>query len=148
MLAGDYLVYKFPTWAWSDASSPSKRVTHLPPGKQFLVTRGVPCSRRLGEGFAGEAGEVDRVVKDELKKPVDAEDEDEGWLQTGPSASGVKTKSTPGDVRTLGEGGEQEQEEEEEEIPDLEDEEDEEAIIRETKDDKKKFVYPLIIQQY
>ncbi|KAL8762856.1 MAG: hypothetical protein Q9194_007470, partial [Teloschistes cf. exilis] len=40
LLAGDYLVYKFPTWSWSDASPPNKRVAYLPPGKQYLVTRG------------------------------------------------------------------------------------------------------------
>ena len=105
---------------------------------------------------------MERVVKDELGKSVEGDTsdgkergqgeegtgvEDDGWLQTGPSASGVKVKSTSADVRTLGEGGEQEAEqEEEEEIPDLEDEEDEEAIIRETKvEDKNKYARPLTI---
>jgi hypothetical protein len=36
--AGDYLVYKFPTWSWADASPVSKRLSYLPAGKQFLVT--------------------------------------------------------------------------------------------------------------
>ena len=40
--AGDYLVFKFPTWAWADADPESRRVGYLPPGKQFLVTRNVP----------------------------------------------------------------------------------------------------------
>ncbi|RMZ81646.1 hypothetical protein DV737_g2384, partial [Chaetothyriales sp. CBS 132003] len=45
LLAGDYLVYKFPSWSWSDASSAARRVNYLPEGKQFLVTRGVPPLR-------------------------------------------------------------------------------------------------------
>src|SRR5258708_25627680 len=48
LAAGDYLVYKFPSWSWSDAAHPSRRVTYLPDAKQFLVSRGVPWRRRLG----------------------------------------------------------------------------------------------------
>jgi hypothetical protein len=66
VLAGDYLVYKFPTWSWGDASSPAKRVSYLPAGKQFLVTRGVPCHRRLNDNFAGDAGLEDEIVRDYL----------------------------------------------------------------------------------
>ncbi|KAI8871705.1 hypothetical protein GQ42DRAFT_161845 [Ramicandelaber brevisporus] len=40
--AGDYLVFKCPTWAW-ESGSPSKRRDYLPADKQFLVTRNVPC---------------------------------------------------------------------------------------------------------
>lgn len=43
--AGDYLVYKFPTWSWS-AASPSKRRDFLPEDKQFLVTQHVPSHAR------------------------------------------------------------------------------------------------------
>ncbi|KAA6411224.1 MAG: autophagy 3 [Lasallia pustulata] len=66
LLAGDYLVYKFPTWSWSSASSPARRVSYLPAEKQFLVTRGVPCHRRLDDNFAmfGDAGAEEAVVKD------------------------------------------------------------------------------------
>ena len=62
--AGDYLVYKFPTWSWADASPESKRASYLPAGKQFLVTRGVPCHRRLDENFAGDAGQDETMVGD------------------------------------------------------------------------------------
>ncbi|KAG8525666.1 E2-like enzyme [Bacidia gigantensis] len=140
VLAGDYLVYKFPTWSWSPASSPSKRVAHLPEGKQFLVTRGVPCARRLGEGFAGEAGETDRIIRDEMGKGSADGDEgkdEEGWLETGGAGTaGAGKKGSVGDVRTLGESGEvgpKEEEEEEEEIPDMEDaSDDEDAIIKDS----------------
>ncbi|KAL8853663.1 MAG: hypothetical protein Q9221_001474 [Calogaya cf. arnoldii] len=135
--AGDYLVYKFPTWAWSDASPPSKRVSYLPAGKQYLVTRGVPCHRRLDDNFAGDAGQDEAMVQDELGKGKGGGDtaggDDDGWLRTG--GMGASQEARMRDVRTLGETGEvQVGEEEEEEIPDMEDEEDdEEAIIRDPK---------------
>ncbi|KKK23333.1 hypothetical protein P175DRAFT_0524149 [Aspergillus ochraceoroseus IBT 24754] len=130
VLAGDYLVYKFPSWSWADAATPAKRVSYLPPGKQFLVTRGVPCHRRLNENFAGDANLDDEIVRDMLSGAAD----DDGWLRTG--GGGERHESRIGDVRTVDEAGnlaerEEEEEEEEEEIPDMEDDDDDEAIIRE-----------------
>ncbi|KAI9291910.1 hypothetical protein K502DRAFT_320575 [Neoconidiobolus thromboides FSU 785] len=46
--AGDYLVFKFPTWQW-EAGEESKRREYLPADKQFLITRNVPCLRRAGD---------------------------------------------------------------------------------------------------
>jgi ubiquitin-like-conjugating enzyme ATG3 len=131
--AGDFLVYKFPTWSWSDASDPSKRVAYLPAGKQFLVTRGVPCHRRLAQHFADNAGAEDQLIKDMLGNDEvggTGGDEDDGWLRTGGMASSREVKA--GDVRTLDESGKiGDIEDEEDEIPDMEDEEDDdEAIIR------------------
>jgi len=53
--AGDELVYKCPTWSW-EGGDPSKRKKHLPPDKQFLVTRRVPCRMRASnlENVVGE----------------------------------------------------------------------------------------------
>lgn len=134
MLAGDFLCFKFPSWTWSDASHPSKRASYLPDGKQFLVTRGVPCHRRLDDDFAGSGAET--VVQD-------AEGGD-GWLQTGGNpreAEGKvneeRDKANIEDVRTLDGSGNvgEKTDDDEEEIPDMEDEDDdEEAIIRETKE--------------
>jgi len=131
VLAGDFLVYKFPSWSWSDASHPSKRVSYLPDGKQFLVTRGVPCHRRLDDNFAGAAGTVDTIVKDGLEGSSD-DAESDGWLRTG---GGPESKASVGSVHTLDASGNLgEREEEDEEIPDMEDEDDdEEAIIRDAK---------------
>ncbi|KAG7009592.1 autophagy-related protein 3 [Physcia stellaris] len=135
VLAGDYLVYKFPTWSWSDASSPQKRVSYLPAEKQFLITRGVPCHRRLDENFAGDAGQDEAMVRDGFAGGGEgAGGEDDGWLRTGGLDKSQEARMR--DVRTLGESGEVtgEREEEEEEIPDMEDEDDdEEAIIRDPK---------------
>lgn len=135
--AGDYLVYKFPTWSWADASPISKRVSYLPAGKQFLVTRGVPCHRRLDENFAGDAGQDETMVGDGEdfrsaggRSPGDDED---GWLRTGGLAASQEARAR--DVRTVDESGNMgEREEDEDEIPDMEDEEDDEqAIIRDPK---------------
>lgn len=134
VLAGDYLVYKFPTWSWSDASSPAKRVSYLPPGKQFLVTRGVPCHRRLNDNFAGDAGHDDEIVKDMLSGGGGGGDDgDDGWLRTGGGKDTTDREDRIRDVRTVDSAGNLgERDEEEEEIPDMEDDDDdEEAIIRE-----------------
>ncbi|RAL02099.1 ATG3/ATG10 family protein [Aspergillus ibericus CBS 121593] len=131
VLAGDYLVYKFPSWSWADAATPAKRVSYLPPGKQFLVTRGVPCHRRLNDNFAGDAGHDDEIVRDML---AGEDDNDDGWLRTGGGdEASAAAAARIGDVRTVDEAGNMgEEEQEEEEIPDMEDEDDdEEAIIRE-----------------
>ena len=92
------------------------------------MTRGVPCARRLGEGFAGS--EVDKIVEGgAVREGEEGNTEEEGWLSTG--GEGKSGGEAGGKVRTLGDGGEVGEEEEEEEIPDMEDEEDEEeAIIR------------------
>lgn len=132
LLAGDYLVYKFPSWSWSDASSPARRVAYLPPNKQFLITRGVPCRRRLDDDFAGGKGVADDLVRDGfLGGPEGEEGEDEGWLRTGGSSE-KEQEGLRGEVRTMSESGELDKATvEEEEIPDMEDEDDDsEAIIR------------------
>ena len=139
VLAGDYLVYKFPTWSWADASSSSKRVSFLPAGKQFLVTRGVPCHRRLNEDFAGDAGHEDEIVRDMLSSESaegPASNDEDGWLRTGGGRDLVADRDQQEarirDVRTVDESGNLGEQEDEEEIPDMEDDDDdEEAIIRE-----------------
>lgn len=138
--AGDFLVYKFPSWSWADAATPDKRVNYFPPGKQYLVTRGVPCKRRVKGGdaeFLG-GGEEEQIVRDMLAGPGEGEagGEDDGWLKAG--GGGRMSKSAElrmQDVRTVDDDGKMEEKaDEEEEIPDMEDEEDdEEAIIRDHK---------------
>jgi ubiquitin-like-conjugating enzyme ATG3 len=62
--AGDLLVYKCPTWRW-ESGDPALRRAYLPADKQFLVTRNVPCRRRvtaLEQNYQSE-------------QPVDGEDE-------------------------------------------------------------------------
>ena len=142
LAAGDYLVYKFPTWSWADADSESRRVSYLPPGKQFLVTRNVPCHRRLNDDFAGDAGHEEALVNDgdDFRGAGTSQgggDDDDGWLRTGGLASSQPLKAKQ--VRTVDEAGNAETGEvnDDDEIPDMEDEDDDEAIIRDAGADSK-----------
>jgi ubiquitin-like-conjugating enzyme ATG3 len=142
--AGEYLVSKFPTWSWGDADDASRRVAFLPDGKQYLVTRNVPCYRRLDDDFAGDAGREQAVVGDgEDFRDKDGgagagggksgDDDEDGWLRTGGLASSQPLKAMQ--IRTVDEAGNVDKGsvvEEEDEIPDMEDEEDDDAIIKDT----------------
>lgn len=121
-------------------------MSYLPNDKQFLVTRGVPCHRRLDDdSFAAGAGTDETVVKDGFDVPSagaepGADGEDDGWLRTG---GGKAEIAHTRDVRTLDGSGNvserDEHEQEEDEIPDMEDDdEDDEAIIRDPQQDGKK----------
>lgn len=141
--AGDYLVFKFPTWSWADADPASKRVSYLPPGKQFLVTRNVPCNRRLDADFAGDAGHEEALVNDGDDFKGEAGGDEDGWLRTGGLSSSqplkVKEIRTVDDAGNVGDG---QVVEDDDDIPDMEDEDDDEAIIRDAEGDSNRFVYP------
>ncbi|KAJ1801267.1 E2-like enzyme [Coemansia sp. RSA 2399] len=80
--AGDYLVFKCPTWTW-EKGNPSKRRDYLPADKQFLVTRNVPCLRRADQMTVGMDDELEPVGEDGWvsaytgHRGVGAQDEDE-----------------------------------------------------------------------
>ncbi|CDJ52929.1 autophagocytosis associated protein, putative [Eimeria brunetti] len=83
--AGDLLVFKFPTWQWEPAVG--KRVNSwLPPDKQFLVTRGVACHRRVRDIEASLNAEVIRAREDAegWVLPIDADPEEQ---QSEPAVS-------------------------------------------------------------
>jgi ubiquitin-like-conjugating enzyme ATG3 len=44
--AGDELVFRCPTWSWESGDA-KKHKAYLPPDKQYLVTRHVPCQTRV-----------------------------------------------------------------------------------------------------
>jgi ubiquitin-like-conjugating enzyme ATG3 len=46
LIAGEQLVHRCPTWSWSSSVSGHEQ-KHFPPDKQFLITRGVPCRKRV-----------------------------------------------------------------------------------------------------
>jgi ubiquitin-like-conjugating enzyme ATG3 len=132
LIAGDYLVYKFPSWSWSGASSASKRVTYLPEDKQFLVTRGVPCHQRLGDQAGNDIAELNDVLVN-----IAGEDGDEEWLSTGglPKSSEDKaSEDRSKEVKSVDDNGKlTDAIADEDEIPDMEDDDDDDAIIRDTK---------------
>jgi len=74
--AGDYLVRACPTWAWQ-AGEVAKARAYLPPGKQFLVTRSVPCFRRATE-LERSAGAEEALLTGD----------DAGWVATHGGGSG------------------------------------------------------------
>ncbi|CAK7265178.1 E2-like enzyme [Sporothrix epigloea] len=139
--AGDYLVYKFPTWSWADAAPISRRSANLPPGKQFLVTRNVPCHRRLDETFAGAGGSgLDDVVEGSgAGGKGNGDDDEDGWLRTG----GAQEAATPGTGNSKPtqaaihqQDDVEDENENDDDIPDMEEEDDDEAIIPEATDPK------------
>ena len=140
LAAGDYLVFKFPTWSWADAESDAKRVSYLPPGKQYLVTRNVPCNRRLDDDFAGDAGHEEVDVGDGDDFNSKAQTDDDGWLRTGglSSSQPLSTRDIR-DVRTIDNAGNlvDSVDEDEDDIPDMEDDDDDEAIIQDVDPNKR-----------
>ncbi|KAJ2806712.1 E2-like enzyme [Coemansia guatemalensis] len=80
--AGDYLVFKCPTWSW-EKGYPNKRREYLPADKQFLITRNVPCLRRAEQMVLGLDDEIEQDGEDGWvsayagHKGAGAQDEDE-----------------------------------------------------------------------
>ena len=114
--AGDYLVYKFPTWSWAPAH-PSKRASYLPDEKQYLVLKHAPCRTRLDDNFSSW-------------NPGDEEGWDGGMAAAGDDDDDDDDDAKPVErVQSVGDSGDVE-DESDDEIPDMDDEDDDEAIIR------------------
>lgn len=81
VLAGDYLVHRFPTWQWAPVTDESKRKSFLPDDKQFLVTRHVPSYVRAADyEFDDNDNDADFTDKDNDKDNVNDEEQ---WSLTG-----------------------------------------------------------------
>lgn len=109
--AGNYLVYRFPTWQWSPAEA-SKAKDFLPAKKQFLVTRHVPCYVRAadyeyndeeddddgkdGSGITEGSGKLKVSGAEVLSKEQDALDH-EGWAAPRSASSRPTPKVPPVD---------------------------------------------------
>ncbi|CAG9313731.1 unnamed protein product [Blepharisma stoltei] len=77
LIAGDQLVHRCPTWTWN-ASAPGYEQKHLPADKQFLITRGVPCRKRInaiGENEVEERETEDGWIVAEILGPREEPDE-------------------------------------------------------------------------
>lgn len=70
--AGDHLVHHCPTWQWVKGED-SKVKPYLPPDKQFLITRNVPCYKRVKQMDSHQ---------EEQEKVIEEEDQDGGWVDT------------------------------------------------------------------
>lgn len=86
--AGDYLVYKFPTWSWSSAP-PNKRRAFLPDDKQYLVTKHVPSRYRASTYESSDA-------------TMEALDEEpDGWTATTFANSNKSEESVDDKMKSL-----------------------------------------------
>ena len=82
VIAGDQLSYRCPTWSWEGGKENMRQKT-LPPDQQFLITRNVPCTKRIKDILSVSDGAVEKELED-------------GWVTTeGPSA---KTETVAKDL--------------------------------------------------
>ncbi|KAJ3228318.1 E2-like enzyme [Clydaea vesicula] len=70
--AGDFLVYKCPTWQWA-SGIPEKKRDYLPADKQYLITKNVPCLKRVTELDYDEKADIEEEGN---------ENNGEGWTLT------------------------------------------------------------------
>ncbi|CUM66082.1 uncharacterized protein PRCAT00003736001 [Priceomyces carsonii] len=69
--AGDYLVYKFPTWQWSGCPKNLQK-SFLPEDKQYLVTKHVPSYQRASN-YVGAKADDEEEEEEELE---------DGWVKS------------------------------------------------------------------
>ena len=80
--AGDHLVHHCPTWQWATGDT-GKVKNYLPKEKQFLVTRSVPCYRRIKQVLGNyDASTMEQIVDSEA-------DTEGGWVATHGTTGGV-----------------------------------------------------------
>jgi ubiquitin-like-conjugating enzyme ATG3 len=91
VMAGDELVFRCPTWSW-EAGDVKKTKSYLPPDKQYLVTRHVPCQTRVAsmeqqlDLQAGDDEESDWLVSHiitQVEKEGNVEDDFDILDETG-----------------------------------------------------------------
>ncbi|GAA5912740.1 hypothetical protein JCM8208_004057 [Rhodotorula glutinis] len=86
--AGDFLVYKFPVWQW-EGGDPTKARDFLPKDKQYLVSRNVPCLRRvsqLGQQGGGAGDEYAEMLMDFAGGEGEKGEEGDEWVATHTNA--------------------------------------------------------------
>ncbi|CAL8090154.1 unnamed protein product [Calicophoron daubneyi] len=117
--AGDFLVHHCPTWQWASGDKPPRN--YLPTDKQYLLTRNVPCYKRVYQ--------VDNH-NEEMEKVIDDDDLEGGWVDThhysasysGDSEKPAEMVLPPGpkktvdEARSLADGNDSDEDEEAEDM--------------------------------
>ncbi|KXS17138.1 hypothetical protein M427DRAFT_68569 [Gonapodya prolifera JEL478] len=102
--AGDFLVDKCPTWTWA-AGAEAKRKGYLPNDKQFLITRKVPCRKRVWEIESEYGNESERLVSVDsatVANPAGEEVDPDSWIET--HVGHVASHAAPVDAEIVDEG--------------------------------------------
>ncbi len=84
LAAGDHLVHHCPSWRWASGDKASAK-DYLPPDRQFLITRNVPCYKRCSQMMAaasGAAGRAEKLVEVGEGGGDGEGNPDEGWVDT------------------------------------------------------------------
>jgi len=92
--AGDLLVYKCPTWTW-ESGDPAKHVSYLPPDKQFLRTKNVPCLAR--------AKDIENKAPSNNQE-VSFEGDEDAWVATHNEGDDLKESIDDEDIPEISEG--------------------------------------------
>ncbi|PFH37232.1 putative autophagy-related protein 3 atg3 [Besnoitia besnoiti] len=111
--AGDLLTHKFPTWQWQGCGKAGKRPSSwLPADKQFLITRSVPCYRRVRDmdnalnsrvGHDAEGGWMLPLLGDEEAEGRDGDGGDAPDLAQ--SMQSLRIKPAGGEKEAAGHSG-------------------------------------------
>lgn len=105
--AGDELVFKCPTWSWGGVH-PKHAKRGLPPEKQYLITRNVPCSMRVES--LGQTYETEVETPTESGGSGENLDDGESWLvshiSAPPTSTAEQTNSLEDEFDVLGIDGE------------------------------------------
>jgi len=103
--AGDELVYRCPTWEWCGASSGGEtRKSYLPPDKQYLVTRNVPCRDRVAT-LEQQMG-ADSALQPMAKGGEDDDDDSDWMVSSMPNRNNAPSSSIEDEFDVLDEDGE------------------------------------------
>ena len=109
----------FQTWKWC-SGLPEKRRAHLPPDKQYLVTRDVPCippPDSTAGGAAAAEGVEDTMVEDDWVATGESIEGDAGDVGDG---TGVEEISSAGDASAQAGDGDGEDDNDDDDDDDVE----------------------------
>jgi ubiquitin-like-conjugating enzyme ATG3 len=100
--AGDELVYRCPTWSWCGGGIGPK--SYLPPDKQYLITRNVPCRDRVA---TLERGTLDMLTQEQSLASGDGDPMMDDWMVSSIAKSYAETNQNfEDDFDVLDEDGE------------------------------------------